>query len=76
MARNVILGLILGLFPLLHAQTPPNSSEYTRQNIAEILGFEPRGLRRSSCRLVRRTLQVSQPQLTLPEGVARETFPM
>jgi hypothetical protein len=43
MPRNLILGLIVALSPPLHAQSPPNTTQYTRQNIAQILGFELRG---------------------------------
>ena len=43
MARKLILGLVLSVSPFLQAQSQPNSPQYTRQNIAEILGFEIRG---------------------------------
>ena len=43
MARKLILGFVLSVSPFLHAQSQPNSPKYTRQNIAEILGFELRG---------------------------------
>ncbi len=43
MACKLILGLVLSVSPFLPAQSQPNSPKYTRQNIAEILGFELRG---------------------------------